>query len=82
MLSHAYNIIIDCSVGTPVNGRDVVYGLNTTDIRFIYMLITMVKLPGASGYKKQIEIHTSIVTGKGEQLRKDPQKPHVKTLEI
>ena len=52
MLSHAYNIIIDCSVGTPVNGRDVVYGLNTTDIRFIYMLITMVKLPGASGYKK------------------------------
>ena len=30
MLAHAYNIIIDRGVGAPVNGRDVVDGLNAT----------------------------------------------------
>ena len=29
MLYHSYNIIIDCDVGSPVNGKDAVDGFNS-----------------------------------------------------
>ena len=35
MLAHAYNIIIDCSVGAPGHGREVVGGFNDKDKRLI-----------------------------------------------
>ena len=31
MLAHSYNIIIYCGVGAPGHGREVFYGLNTTN---------------------------------------------------
>ena len=41
MLSHTYNILIDCGVGATGHGKDVVDGLNATDKRFITILIQL-----------------------------------------
>ena len=59
MLEHAYNIIIGRGVGAPGHGREFVDGLNSTDKRFISMLMTTVQLPGASAYYSQMAMHTS-----------------------
>ena len=39
MLSQAYNIIIDHGISAPVHGREMFYGLNSTDKRFIFKLM-------------------------------------------
>ena len=55
MLSHAYNIITDCGVGTPGYWREVVDGLNDTDKQCISMLTTTVKIPGEADYYSHLE---------------------------
>ena len=35
MLAYTYKIIIDCGVGSPVHGREVVDGLNAIEIIFL-----------------------------------------------
>ena len=52
MLAHAYKIIVDHGAGGPGHDREVVYGLNATEKRFLSMLITTVKLTGTSSYEK------------------------------
>ena len=59
MLAHAYNIIIDCGIGAPVHGIEVAGFLNATEKRLLSILMKNVKLPGASAYDSQMEIHTS-----------------------
>ena len=61
MLAHAYNIIIDCGVGAPGHGREVVDGLNATDKGFISVLMKTLQLIGASDYDSQMVVHTSTV---------------------
>ena len=69
MLSHAYNIIIDCCDGAPGHGREVVNGLNATDKRFISMLMTNFQLHGEVMHDKiwkyilQMLIKTSVLHG-------------------
>ena len=61
MLAHVYNIIIDRGVGAPVHIREVDDGQNALDKKNISILITTVQLHGASGYDKQMSMHTSTV---------------------
>ena len=58
MLSHPYNIAIDCGVGTPGHGKYSVYGLNANDNMFLTMLMTTVQLPGAATTDSYMVIHT------------------------
>ena len=60
MLEHAYNITIDCGVGAPVYGREVVDGLNATEKRFLSMLMINLQLSGAAAYESQVVMHNSI----------------------
>ena len=46
ILSHAYNIVIDCGVASPGHGKYVVDGLNATDNFFVSTLMKIVQLPG------------------------------------
>ena len=59
MLAHAYNLIINCGVGSPLHGREVVNSLNATEKRFISMLMKTVQLPDAADYDLRMAIHTS-----------------------
>ena len=59
MLSHAYNTIIDRSVGEPRHGREFVGDLNATDKRSLSMLMTKLKLPGTAEYDSNIAMYTS-----------------------
>ena len=40
-----FSNIIDRGIGSPVNGKDVVNGINDTDKRYIYQLMPNVQLP-------------------------------------
>ena len=59
MLSYVYNIVIDCGIGAPGHGKDVVYGLKDTEESFLSMLITTVQLPGESTNNSQFAMYTS-----------------------
>ena len=61
MLSHAYNIVIYSGVVAPGHVKDVVYGLNTTDKRFLKHLMTIVKLPGTETNNSHMVMHTIII---------------------
>ena len=45
-MSQCYSIIIDQGISVPGNGKDVVYGLNDVDKRYIHQLISTVQLNG------------------------------------
>ena len=59
MLAHAYNIIIDHGVRSPVNVKEVVDGLNNTGKWLLYILMTTVQLSVAADYESQTGKHTS-----------------------
>ena len=46
VMSQCYSGIIDCSISAPGNGKYVVGGINAIDKRYIYQLMSNVKLPG------------------------------------
>ena len=46
VMSQAYSIIIDWGISAPGNGKEVVDELNAVDKRYIYQLMSKVKLPG------------------------------------
>ena len=58
MLSHAYYILIDRSIGSPGNGREVVDGLNATNKRMIAMLMTKLQIPCDEDYDTHMEMNT------------------------
>ena len=57
-MSQYYSIIIDRGIIAPGHGKEVVDGLNNFDKRYIYQLITTVKLPGSIIFDSQIQMHT------------------------
>ena len=59
VISQTYSIIIDCGIIAPVNGGEVVDGLNAVDKRYIYQLMSKVQLPGSVIFYSRIKIHTS-----------------------
>ena len=59
MLEYAPNIRTDYGARTPGHGREVVYGLNATNKRFLLMLITNVQFTNISGYDTQMAMYTS-----------------------
>ena len=58
VMSQTYSIIIDRSISVPGHGKEVVDGLNAVDKRYIYQLMSKVKLPGSIRFYSQIKIHT------------------------
>ena len=53
-----YSIIIDRGISVPGNVKEVVYGLNAVDKRYINQLMPTVKLPGSNIFDSQIQMHT------------------------
>ena len=48
VMSQTYSIIIDHGISAPGYGKELVDGLNAVDKRYIYQLMSKVKLPGHS----------------------------------
>ena len=61
MLSRAYNILIDCCVGAPGHGKDVLYGLNATEKMFLIISMTTVKLPGSATNDSHMVMRNTII---------------------
>ena len=57
-MSQTYSILIDRGISAPGNGKEVVYGLNAVDKRYIYQLMYKVQLPRPIRFDSQIKIHT------------------------
>ena len=62
MLSQTFSVIIDHSISAPEHGRKVVDGLNATEKRFLFQLISGVQLPGEKGYDTYTVMHTGTST--------------------
>ena len=58
VMSQCYSIIIDLGISAPGYGKEVVYGLNSVDKRYIYQLMSTVKLPVSNRFYSQMQIHT------------------------
>ena len=58
VLSQTYSIIIDRGISSLGHGKEVVYGLNAVDKRYIYLLMSKVQLPGSVRFDSQIKMHT------------------------
>ena len=59
VMPQCYSVIIDQGISAPGNGKEVVDGLNVVDKRYIYQLMSNVKLPGSNRFYFQMKIHTS-----------------------
>ena len=58
VMLQTYSIIIDRGISAPGHGKEVVYGINTADKRYIYQLMSKVQLPGSVRFDSQIKLHT------------------------
>ena len=57
VLSQRHSIIFDRGISEPVHGKEVVDGLNSIDKRYMYQLMSNVKLPGSKTFDSQILMH-------------------------
>ena len=57
-MSQCYSIIIDRSISAPGHGKEVVYGINAVDKRYIYQLVSNVQLTGSNRFDSQMQMHT------------------------
>ena len=57
-MSHCYTIIINRDISAPGHGKEVVYVLNSVGKRYIYQLMSTVKLPGSIRLDSHIQMHT------------------------
>ena len=69
-------------MSAPVNGKEVVDGLNYFDRRYIYQLISTSQLPGSNIFYYQIQMHTGnqkydVILGK--KFQQHLTKEHRKT---
>ena len=46
VMSQCYSVLIDCIISAPVHFKELVDGLNSIDKRYIYQLMSNVKIPG------------------------------------
>ena len=53
-MSQCYSIIIDRGISAPRHVKEVVYGINAVDKRYIYQFMSTVKLPGSNRFDYQI----------------------------
>ena len=53
-----YSVIIDQGKSAPGNRKEVVYGLNVIDKRYVYIFMSNVQLPGSNIFYSQMQIHT------------------------
>ena len=58
VMSLSYSIILDLGISAPRYGKEVVYGLNAVDKRYIYQLMSTVQLPGSNRFDSQMQMHT------------------------
>ena len=58
VMSQTYSIIIDSGISAPGHGKEVVYGLNAVDKRFIYQLMSKNQLPGSVRFDSHNKMHT------------------------
>ena len=59
VISQYYSVIIDRGISAHSNGKEVVNGINALDNRYIYQIMSIVKLSGSNRFDFQIQIHTS-----------------------
>ena len=57
-MSKCYYIIIDLGISEHGHGKEVVYGLNAVDKRYIHQLIPNIQLTGSNVFDSQMQIHT------------------------
>ena len=57
-MSQCYSIIIDQCISAPGNDKEVVYGLNNVDKRYIYQLMFAVQLTRSNIFDYQMQMHT------------------------
>ena len=55
----SFNTNIDYGISAPGNEREVVYGLNDTDKRFIFHLMATDKIPGSRRFDTQMTVNTA-----------------------
>ena len=58
VMSQCYSIIIDRSISATWHGKELVDVLNAVDKRYIYQLMSTIKLPGSNRFDSQMQIHT------------------------
>ena len=58
VMSQCYSVIIYQDISAHGHGKDVLDGLNAVDKRYIYQLISNVKLPGTNRFDSQMQMHT------------------------
>ena len=57
VMLQCYSVIIDRGISSPGHGKDVVYGINSIDKRYIYQLMSNVKLPWSKTFDSYILMH-------------------------
>ena len=57
-MSQYYSIIIDQGISAHGHGKEVVYGLNAVDKRYIYQVVSTIQLPGSNRFYSQMKMHT------------------------
>ena len=58
VMYQCYSVIIDRGISAPGHGKEVVYGFNAVDMRYIYKLISTVKLHVSNIFDYQMQMHT------------------------
>ena len=58
-MSKCYSIIIDWGISAPGHGKEVADGLNAVVKRYIYQLMSTVKLPVSKRFDSQMQMHNS-----------------------
>ena len=53
-----HSIIIDRGISAPGHGKEVVYGINAIDKRYMYQLMSPFQLPGSKRLEKQILMYS------------------------
>ena len=57
-MSQYYSVIIFHGISSPGHGKELVYGLNSIDKRYIYQLMPNVQLTGSKIFGSQIIMHS------------------------
>ena len=58
VIYQCYSIIIDRGISAPGHDKEVVYGLNAVDKRYIYQFMSTIKLTGLNRFDSQMKMHT------------------------
>ena len=58
VMSQCYSIIIYLGISAPGHGKEVLDGINSVGKRYMYQLMSTIKLPGSNIFDSQIQMHT------------------------